>query len=396
MLHLAVHLVDEAVALLRACVEESEVVLVGLNLLLELLEAASQASALVVESLFATLCHILDVSLEVVQTAALCRDVQLLVDAVEHFVISLVELVLLLVGHVSHLVVFLCERLHLLLRCLSSILCERLQLLDDALLLLEVGVLLVALSCAGCVASLEELVACAEELLPELVADLLRNHAYGLPFLLQRDELVACSLPVGAVGKRLRLLYERLLLLDVLRECDLERLEVFGLASEEVVAGSAEALEYLHVHLLRSEADSLPLVLNVDNLLRALLPVGSALVLSLAELLYLLAESGLASQILLLLSAKVLEVLLVALVDYGRRSLEACPYLLAQFLCDRTYLAILLVQLLQLVERADDVLLVGELLCSLAELGLHLEVLLEVVFASLRVELEQVVELLYI
>jgi hypothetical protein len=61
-------------------------------------------------------------------------------------VISLVELVLLLVGHVSHLVVLLGECLHLLACSLGSVLSECFQLLDDALLLLEVGVLLVALT----------------------------------------------------------------------------------------------------------------------------------------------------------------------------------------------------------------------------------------------------------
>ncbi len=90
------------------------------------------------------------------------------------------------------------------------------------------------------------------------------------------------------------------------------------------------------------------------------------------------------------------EVLLVALVDNGRSSLEAGPNLLAQLLGNGANLAVLLVQLLQLVERADDVLLVGKVLGSLAQLGLELEVLLEVVLASLRVELKQVVELLYV
>lgn len=45
-LHLAVHLVDKAVALLGACIEETEVVLVCLNLLTQLVAAAHKASAL--------------------------------------------------------------------------------------------------------------------------------------------------------------------------------------------------------------------------------------------------------------------------------------------------------------------------------------------------------------
>ena len=43
LLNLTVHLVDKAVALLRACVEETEIVLVGLYFLLELVETTHQA-----------------------------------------------------------------------------------------------------------------------------------------------------------------------------------------------------------------------------------------------------------------------------------------------------------------------------------------------------------------
>ena len=125
-----------------------------------------------------------------------------------------------------------------------------------------------------------------------------------------------------------------------------------------------------------------------------LLPVGSALVFELANLLYLLAEGCLACKILLLAGTQVLEVLLMTLVDDGRCSLEAGPYLLAQLLGNGACLAILLMEFLQLVERADYVLLVGKLLCSLTQLGLYLKILLEIVLASLRVELQQVVILL--
>ena len=86
--------------------------------------------------------------------------------------------------------------------------------------------------------------------------------------------------------------------------------------------------------------------------------------------------------------------LLVALVDDGRGSLEACPHLFAQVFRHRADLAILGVELLQLVEGADDVGLLSELLSSFAELCLQFQVLLEVVFAGFVVELQQVVELL--
>ena len=169
-----------------------------------------------------------------------------------------------------------------------------------------------------------------------------------------------------------------------------------GFAAKEVVAGGAEALEYLDIHLLRCKTDGLPLVLQLDYFLRTALPVAGCLVFGFAKLLNLLAEGCLAGKILVFLGANLLEVLLVALVDNGRSSLEAGPNLLAQLLGNGANLAVLLVQLLQLVERADDVLLVGKVLGSLAQLGLKLEVLLEVVLASLRVELKQVVELLYV
>ena len=73
----------------------------------------------------------------------------------------------------------------------------------------------------------------------------------------------------------------------------------------------------------------------------------------------------------------------MALVYYCGSSLEASPYLLAQLLSHGTCLAVLLMQLLQLMECADDILLVSEFLRSLAELSLCLKILLEVVLACL-------------
>ena len=74
-LHLAVHLVDKAVALLAACVEETEIVLVGLHLLLQLLVASHQPCALIVKSLLATFGNLLQVAPEVVQTSSGIGDV---------------------------------------------------------------------------------------------------------------------------------------------------------------------------------------------------------------------------------------------------------------------------------------------------------------------------------
>ena len=88
--------------------------------------------------------------------------------------------------------------------------------------------------------------------------------------------------------------------------------------------------------------------------------------------------------------------LLVTLVDDSRGSLETVPNLLAQILVDRTDLAVFSMEFLQLVEGTDNIRLVGQTLSGLAEFGLQFEVLLEVVFAGLAVEFQQVVELLHI
>ena len=52
LLHLTVHLIDEAAALLRTGIQEAEVVLVGLNLLFEGLILAEQTGTLCVEGIF--------------------------------------------------------------------------------------------------------------------------------------------------------------------------------------------------------------------------------------------------------------------------------------------------------------------------------------------------------
>ena len=53
-------------------------------------------------------------------------------------------------------------------------------------------------------------------------------------------------------------------------------------------------------------------------------------------------------------------------------------------------------QFLQLVEGADDIRFVSQLLSSLTKLGLSLQIFLEVIFAGLAVQFQQVVELLNI
>ena len=122
-------------------------------------------------------------------------------------------------------------------------------------------------------------------------------------------------------------------------------------------------------------------------------PITRALVLLGTDSLSLFAERRLTGQIFFLLGTQVLKVLLMALIDDSRSSLEALPYLLTKFTSHRTCLAILLMQLLQLMEGADDIRLVSQFLGSLTETRLGLQVFLEVILTSLTVQLQQVVEL---
>ena len=87
---------------------------------------------------------------------------------------------------------------------------------------------------------------------------------------------------------------------------------------------------------------------------------------------------------------------LVALVDDRRGGLEAVPDVVPELLGHRAVFLPLLVQLLQLVEGAHHILVVGELLGGLAEGLLGLEVLAEVQVAQVAVDLDHVVELLHI
>ena len=76
---------------------------------------------------------------------------------------------------------------------------------------------------------------------------------------------------------------------------------MFSLTTEEVIAGSTETLEDLHIHLLWCKTNSLPLGLQLDDFLGMTLPVTTALVLLGSNGLDLLAEGGLLGQILFLL-----------------------------------------------------------------------------------------------
>ena len=128
-------------------------------------------------------------------------------------------------------------------------------------------------------------------------------------------KLIAGRLPIGRINQSLGLLDEGTLLIGILLKGIFHTFEILGLATKEIIASSTEALKDLHVHLLWSETNGLPLRLYLDNLLGMLLPIATALVLFSSNGLYLLTKCSLTSQIVFLLGTYTLEVLLVALVD---------------------------------------------------------------------------------
>ena len=126
------------------------------------------------------------------------------------------------------------------------------------------------------------------------------------------------------------------------------------------------------------------------------LPIARAFVFLGCDGFHLLTECGLAHEIILFLGTQVVEMLLMALVNHRACSLKPNPHLLSQVFSHRTSLAVFLMQFLQLMESTDDIRLLSQFFSSLAQMGLYLKILLEIIFASLNVELEHIVELLYI
>ena len=102
LLHLPVHLVDKAIALLAACIEESEIVLVCLHLALELFVLSHQACTFVVESVAALFGGGLDLVLEIVETLACNAHMELVVELVENGMILVIHFVLILERHMTN------------------------------------------------------------------------------------------------------------------------------------------------------------------------------------------------------------------------------------------------------------------------------------------------------
>ena len=82
LLNLSVHLLNKAVAFLAAGSKEAKVVLVSMNFLLQVLILAQQTLALIGQCVLATLGHLFQVILELVQAFLSYRDIQFLIELV--------------------------------------------------------------------------------------------------------------------------------------------------------------------------------------------------------------------------------------------------------------------------------------------------------------------------
>ena len=147
-------------------------------LLLHLLILAHQSSALIVESILTAACDILYIVLEVVEFAARCVDVEFTAKFVNYLVIFGVDLVLLFERNMPSCLILLYELLHFVLCIFGFIFEYCFHLLDDAAFCCEISMFCAASIDVCGIACLEEFVACSEEIVPKLVAQFLRYHAY--------------------------------------------------------------------------------------------------------------------------------------------------------------------------------------------------------------------------
>ena len=128
----------EGVTLLGTGIEESEVVLVSLDFLLQSLVAAHQAGALIIECIAALAGHLLDVALEVIQASAGDGDIQVFVEFVKDGMIFGIQFVFLLERYVTHLLVFLHQLLNFLLKSFTGLFGSLFQLGNNAAFLFQI------------------------------------------------------------------------------------------------------------------------------------------------------------------------------------------------------------------------------------------------------------------
>ena len=103
------------------------------------------------------------------------------------------------------------------------------------------------------------------EAFPDVVAHLLGHGSDFFPAALQGNNGLRRGFPVGTVLEFFCLLNKFFLQFQVLAETVTDCTEVFGLTLEELVASLTEAFENADIHLLRSKANGLPLLLKGDD-----------------------------------------------------------------------------------------------------------------------------------
>ena len=133
LLYLTVHLVNKRVAFLGTGIEESQVILVGLNLLLDSLILTEETGALVVKGILSTLSHLLQVLLEVVKTTLGNADIQFLVELIKNCVVLFIELVFLAERYMADRLILFYQLLNCLLDIVASLFSSSFQFLNDTL-----------------------------------------------------------------------------------------------------------------------------------------------------------------------------------------------------------------------------------------------------------------------
>ena len=111
----------------------------------------------------------------------------------------------------------------------------------------------------------EESVAGRGEALPQIVAVFLGDCTDALPFLLHGNEFLGSIAPVGAVFQSLGLSHKLLFVSEVCCKFFTCTALENSLGGEEIIATLTEAGEKRTVHLLGSESEFAPLLLQVLN-----------------------------------------------------------------------------------------------------------------------------------
>ena len=157
-----------------------------------------------------------------------------------------------------------------------------------------------------------------------------------------------------------------------------------------------EAFKDLHIHLLGSESDCLPFVLQSNHFLCLVFPSRECFQFIILDCFYNFANDSFLIQIVLFRFFQRFEMLLVTAVYSRRSSLETVPDFVTQFFSYRTCITKFLMQLLKLVESGNYIFFVSKLFGCFAKMSLDLQILFEVIFTKFVVQFQQIVEFLYV